>query len=53
MIEKPWITGPKELLVHGLQHLDLNSDFDNRIAMISIGLEIGVGPSQHTEFMEY
>ena len=36
MIEKPWITGPKELLVHGLQHLDLNSDFDNRIAMISI-----------------
>ena len=36
MIEKPWITGPKELLVHGLQHLDLNSDFDNRVAMISI-----------------
>ncbi|GBC61811.1 hypothetical protein DENIS_2773 [Desulfonema ishimotonii] len=36
MIEKPWIAGPKELLVHGLQHLDLNSDFDNRIAMISI-----------------
>jgi len=36
MIEKPWITGPKELLVHGLQHLDLQTDFDNRIAMISI-----------------
>jgi hypothetical protein len=36
MIEKPWITGPRELLVHGLQHLDLATDFDNRIAMISI-----------------
>lgn len=36
MIEKPWITGPKELLVHGLQHLDLDTDFDNRISMISI-----------------
>ena len=36
MIEKPWVTGPRELLVHGLQHLDLATDFDNRIAMISI-----------------
>lgn len=36
MIEKPWISGPKELLEHGLKHLDLKSDFDNRIAMISI-----------------
>ena len=36
MNEKPWITGPKELLVHGLQHLELRTDFDNRIAMISI-----------------
>ena len=36
MIEKPWITGPRELLVHGLQHLDLATDFDSRIAMISI-----------------
>lgn len=35
-MEKPWITGPKELLNHGFQHLSLDSDFDNRIAMISI-----------------
>jgi hypothetical protein len=34
--QKPWISGPKELLIHGLRHLDLNTDFDNRIAMISI-----------------
>jgi len=36
MIEKPWVSGSKELLVHGLQHLDLESDFDNRVSMISI-----------------
>ena len=36
MMEKPWVSGAKELLVHGLQHLDLDSDFDNRVAMISI-----------------
>ena len=36
MYEKPWMAGPRELLVHGLQHLDLESDFDNRMAMISI-----------------
>jgi len=36
MHEKPWMAGPRELLVHGLQHLDLNTDFDNRMAMISI-----------------
>ncbi|OJI42595.1 hypothetical protein VVATL9824_03560 [Vibrio vulnificus] len=35
-IEKPWITGPKELLTHGLQHLELGTDFDHRIAMISV-----------------
>jgi hypothetical protein len=35
-LKKPWITGPRELLVHGLQHLDLATDFDSRIAMISI-----------------
>ncbi|TGV00453.1 hypothetical protein [Flavivirga rizhaonensis] len=35
-IDKPWISGPRELLVHGIQHLDLNSGFDYRIAMISI-----------------
>lgn len=36
MYEKPWMSGPRELLVHGLQHLDLDTDFDNRMAMISI-----------------
>jgi hypothetical protein len=35
-IEKPWVTGPKELLNHGLNHLYLETDFDSRIAMISI-----------------
>lgn len=36
MIDKPWITGPKELLVHGLEHLNYNTDFDNRMALICI-----------------
>ena len=36
MIEKPWIAGPKELLLHVIHHLDLNTGFDNRIAIISI-----------------
>jgi hypothetical protein len=35
-IDKPWISGPRELLVHGIQHIDLNTGFDYRIAMISI-----------------
>ena len=33
---KPWIEGPLELLKHGLEHLQLDSDFDSRVAMISI-----------------
>jgi hypothetical protein len=33
---KPWTEGPLELLMHGADHLRLNTDFDNRIAMISI-----------------
>jgi hypothetical protein len=36
MPTKPWIEGPLELLKHGLGHLELGSDFDARIAMISI-----------------
>lgn len=36
IIDKPWISGPRELLVHGIQHLELNTGFDNRMAMISI-----------------
>lgn len=34
--DKPWISGPKELLIHGIDHLELNTGFDCRIAMISI-----------------
>jgi hypothetical protein len=34
--QKPWVSGPKELLNHGLQHLELDTDFDSRMAMISI-----------------
>lgn len=36
MSRKPWIEGPLELLNHGLSHLRSGSDFDLRIAMISI-----------------
>lgn len=35
-MEKPWVSGPKELLQHGLRHLMMESDFDTRIALISI-----------------
>jgi len=34
--EKPWVSGPKELLQHGLEHLLQDTDFDRRIALISI-----------------
>lgn len=35
--ERPWITGPRELLDHGLGHLAVDAnDFDRRIALISI-----------------
>ena len=33
---KPWVSGPKELLDHGLEHLRRPTDFDARIAIISI-----------------
>lgn len=33
---KPWVSGPKELLEHAIQHLPLGSAFDYRIALISI-----------------
>jgi hypothetical protein len=36
MPTKPWIEGPLELLKHGIEHLELGSGFDTRIAMISI-----------------
>jgi hypothetical protein len=33
---KPWAEGPLELLKHAVQHLSLASEFDNRMAMISV-----------------
>lgn len=35
-MEKPWIDGSKELLNHAAEHLVNKSDFDRRIAFISI-----------------
>lgn len=35
-MEKPWIAGSKELLFHATEHLNNKSDFDKRIAFISI-----------------
>ena len=36
MGDRPWVSGPAELLRHGLEHLALETDSDRRIAMISI-----------------
>jgi hypothetical protein len=33
---KPWLSGPKELLDHGLEHLAKGSEFDRRMALICI-----------------
>jgi hypothetical protein len=33
---RPWVAGLRELLQHGLDHLAANSDFDSRMALISI-----------------
>ena len=33
---KPWTDGPRELIQHAVDHLELGGDFDRRIAMISI-----------------
>lgn len=35
-MEKPWVTGPKELLEHGVEHINKGTDFDMRMAMICI-----------------
>ncbi len=32
----PWTDGPRELIQHAVDHLDLGGDFDRRVAMISI-----------------
>src|SRR3989442_6429534 len=42
MTTKPWIQGPLELLNHGLEHLSLGTEFDVRIAMISIDNSVEV-----------
>jgi len=36
MEKSTWINGPTELLEHGFKHIELGTDFDLRIAMISI-----------------
>lgn len=36
MLKKPWVKGPLELLIHGLEHLQQGDDFNFRIAMITI-----------------
>ena len=35
-MNSPWADGIKELIQHGVDHLELGGDFDRRIAMISI-----------------
>jgi hypothetical protein len=35
-MEKPWVDGPKELLIHGLDHLKKDTHFDCRMAMVCI-----------------
>lgn len=35
-MKKPWTDGPRELLQHAVDHLEMAGDFDRRIAMISI-----------------
>jgi hypothetical protein len=35
-MNKPWTDGPHELIQHAIDHLALGSDFDRRIAFISI-----------------
>ena len=36
ILKGPWVDGPKELIQHGVDHLDLGGDFDRRIAMVSV-----------------
>jgi hypothetical protein len=36
MLHSPWTSGPRELLDHAHDHLTKGSDFDHRIAMISV-----------------
>lgn len=35
-MNKPWTDGPRELLQHAIDHLEMGGDFDRRVAMISI-----------------
>jgi hypothetical protein len=41
-MDKPWTTGPKELLIHGLQHLEQKTDFDKRMSIICIDNSVEV-----------
>ena len=35
-MNKPWTDGPRELIQHAIDHIALGSDFDRRIAFISV-----------------
>ena len=32
---EPWIYGPSELIKHAEEHLQVNGDFDKRMALVS------------------
>ena len=36
MVDKPWVSGPAEVLEHGLQHLEADTDLDRRLALIAV-----------------
>ena len=44
MTSRPWLSGPRELIVHAVAHMRLGGPFDYRIAMISIdnAVELGI-----------
>jgi len=36
MLHKPWVSGPAEVLEHGMQHLEADTDLDRRLALIAV-----------------
>jgi len=36
VVDKPWVSGPAEVLEHGLQHLEADTDLDRRLALIAV-----------------
>jgi len=36
VVDKPWVSGPAEVLGHGLQHLEADTDLDRRLALIAV-----------------